>query len=197
MTRTEDLEIADEVLVEPRDTALLIVDMQNDFVRPDGKLPVPAAAPTVPTIARLRERMRGQGVRVFYTQDSHLDGDPEFALWGEHVLEGSEGWQIVDGLSPGPGEQVIRKRHYDPFIASDLDERLRRSGIGTLVICGTVTDICVLYTAAGAAMRNYRVILPVDGTSALVEQDGNWALRHMATMFGCTLTRSDGVRVRG
>lgn len=197
MPAHDGLQLVTEVEIDARCSALLIVDMQNDFVRPDGKLPVAAAAATVPTIAALRSRLRDAGARTFYTQDSHLDGDPEFALWGEHVLEGSPGWQIVDALAPAAGDQIVRKRHYDPFIASDLDERLRRAGITTLVICGTVTDICVLYTAAGAAMRGYRVVLPVDATSALSEEAGAWALRHLATMFGAVLTRAAAIRAGG
>ena len=92
-----------QVPVEVRTTALIVVDMQNDFVKPGGALVVESAAGTVPAIQRLLTLARTRKMRVFYTQDTHQEGDPEFPIWGRHVLEGTWGWQIVEELAPRPG----------------------------------------------------------------------------------------------
>src|SRR6266566_3962087 len=143
----------DEVRVDPQRSALIVADMQNDFVVPGGSLLVPGAEATIPAIRGLLDLARVHGMRVVYSQDTHRDGDPEWQIWGEHCREGSWGWQIVDALSPAEDETVLRKVRYDAFYGTPLDHLLRLWGIDTLVICGTVANICVHYTAASAALR--------------------------------------------
>ncbi|MCL6552012.1 MAG: cysteine hydrolase [Firmicutes bacterium] len=182
--------VHDAVTVSAATTALVVVDMQNDFVSPGGALVVPDAARTVPVIAGLLARARDARVRVFYTQDTHAEGDPEFPIWGAHCLEGSWGWQIVDALAPQPGERVIRKLRYDGFFGTSLDHELRLAGIQTVVVCGTVANICVLHTAGSAALRGYRVVVPVDAVSAITPFDLEAALRQVHFLYRGTLVRA-------
>lgn len=183
-----------EVTLPAAATALVVVDMQNDFVTPGGALVVPEAGATVPVIAGLLRRARGAGVRVFYTQDTHAPGDIEFPIWGEHVLEGTWGWQIVDALAPQPGDRVIRKLRYDGFFGTSLDHELRLAGIRHVVLCGTVANICVLHTAGSAALRGYRVVVVIDGISALTPFDLHAALRQVAFLYRGTLVPAGGIR---
>ncbi|MDR7417713.1 MAG: isochorismatase family cysteine hydrolase [Armatimonadota bacterium] len=197
MTRTVEVpayDIAAEVTVPAATTAVIIVDMQNDFVMPGGALVVADAAGTVPVIRGLLDRARAAGARVFFTQDTHAPGDMEFPIWGQHVLEGSWGWQIIEPLAPKPGERVIRKLRYDGFFGTSLDHELRLAGISTAVICGTVANICVLHTAGSAALRGYRVVVPVDAVSAITPFDLQVALRQISFLYRGTLTRADGLR---
>lgn len=188
-----DYPIAASVSIDPKRTALLIVDMQNDFVDEKGTLSVPGAAATVPVICRLIDWARKQGVAVMYTQDTHLAGDPEWTIWPKHVERGTWGWAIVDDLKPAPGELVFEKVRYDGFYGTGLDHELRRRGINTLIICGTVASICVHYTAASAGLRWYRVIHPIDALSALTPFDMEAALRQASFLFQAVLTTSDGL----
>jgi nicotinamidase-related amidase len=196
MTRTVAVP---EYSVEPsaslpaKTTAILIVDMQNDFVTTGGALVVAGAAETVPAIQNLAARARRAKARVFYTQDSHAPGDLEFPIWGEHVLEGTWGWQIVDALAPSPGDRVVRKLRYDGFFGTSLDHELRMAGITSLIVCGTVANICVLHTAGSAALRGYRVVVPVDGISAITPFDREAALRQISFLYRGTLTTADGI----
>ena len=190
-----DYEIQDEVTVDPDYTAVIVVDMQNDFVREDGALPVPGAEESIGAISRLLDWARSEGIEVFYTQDTHREGDPEWPIWGEHVEEGTEGWEIVSELAPEEDELVFRKARYDGFYGTALDHELRLRGIDTLIICGTVANICVHYTAASAGLRWYDVIHPVDGLSALTPFDMETALRQASFLFQATLTEVDGLRV--
>src|ERR671916_2977207 len=160
-----EYEVHDEVRVDPARAALIVVDMQNDFVKEDGSLLVPDAEATIPKIKSLLDLARESGMKVVFTQDTHTEGDPEWEIWPEHVREGSWGWRIVEELEPLEGELVIRKVRYDAFYGTYLDHFLRIWDVDTLIICGTVANICVHYTAASAALRWYGVIIPRDATS--------------------------------
>ena len=115
-------------------------------------------------------------------------------MWPEHVREDSWGWRIVDELAPQEGELVIRKVRYDAFYGTHLDHLLRLWGVDTLIICGTVANICVHYTAASAALRWYDVIIPKDATSALFPFDLESSLRQTAFLFAGRITESGNIK---
>jgi nicotinamidase-related amidase len=189
-----EYEVRGEVRVDPAKTALIVVDMQNDFVKEGGNLVVPDAEGTVPVIQDLLRLARDSGMKVVFTQDTHTEGDPEWDIWPEHVEEGSWGWRIVDELTPRENEFVVRKVRYDAFYGTHLDHFLRLWGIDTLVLCGTVANICVHYTAASAALRWYRVIVPKDATSALDPFDLESSLRQTAFLFNGIITQSKVIK---
>jgi len=184
------------VTVDPVKTALIVVDMQNDFVSSGGALVVGDAAGTLPAIRRLLALARGATMAVFYTQDTHDPGDPEFPIWGQHVLRGSWGWQIVDELAPREGERVIQKLRYDGFFGTSLDHELRLRGVQTVIVCGTVANICVLHTAGSAALRGYRVILPMDAVSAITPFDLHASIRQVSFLYRGVITTSKGITAR-
>ncbi|MBX6763865.1 MAG: cysteine hydrolase [Rubrobacteraceae bacterium] len=188
-----EYEVRESVRVDPSRTALVVVDMQNDFVKEGGALRVPDAEGTIPAIHHLLEVARDSGMKVVFTQDTHTEGDPEWEIWGEHAREGSWGWRIVDELSPREGELVIRKVRYDAFYGTHLEHFLRLWGTKTLIVCGTVANICVHYTAASAALRWFEVVVPRDAVSALDPFDLESSLRQTAFLFAGTVTRSGGI----
>ena len=183
-----DYDVQAHVHVDPARTALVVVDMQNDFVREGGGLLVPDAEATIPAIRMLLELARANGVRVVYSQDTHRDGDPEWRIWPEHAREGSWGWEIVDELAPAPDDVVLRKPRYDAFYGTPLDHLLRLWDVDTLVMCGTVANICVHYTAASAALRWYEVVIPRDAISALDPFDLESSLRQTALVLDGRIT---------
>jgi nicotinamidase-related amidase len=188
-----EYEVHEEVRVDPAKTALIVVDMQNDFVKEGGTLVVPDAEATVPTIKGLLDSARESGIKVVFTQDTHNEGDPEWEIWPEHVREGSWGWEIVEELKPLEDEVVIRKVRYDAFYGTHLDHFLRVWDVDTLIICGTVANICVHYTAASAALRWYGVIIPKDATSALDPFDLEASLRQTSFLFAGRITTSEDI----
>ncbi len=198
MTRSVEVpeyEVYNEVRLDSEKTALIVVDMQNDFVKEDGSLLVPDAEGTIPTIQSLLEMARDSGMKVVFTQDTHTDGDPEWEIWPEHVREGSWGWQIVDELQPRDDELVIRKVRYDAFYGTHLDHFLSLWNVDTVVVCGTVANICVHYTAASAALRWYDVVIPKDATSALDTFDLESSLRQTAFLFAGKVTTRDAIEM--
>jgi nicotinamidase-related amidase len=190
-----EIPVHDAVALDARTTALVVIDMQHDFVSAGGSLQVPDAAATVPVIAGLLRRARSAGARVVFSQDTHRAGDPEFAIWPVHALEGTHGWEIVEDLAPLPEETVLRKPRYDAFYGTPLDHLLRQWGVTTLVICGTVANICVHYTAASAALRWYDVVIPRDAVSALEPFDLAASLRQTTGLFAGRVTTAGGIEL--
>jgi nicotinamidase-related amidase len=182
------------VRVDPSRTVLLIGDMQNDFVTEGGTLVVPDAEETIPAIRKLLNLARDAGMRVVFVQDTHREGDPEWEIWGEHCREGSWGWQVVDGLAPDEDEMTIRKPRYDAFYGTDLEHFLRMWNVDTLIICGTVANICVHYTASSAAMRWFNVIVPRDCISSFNDFDMESSLVQTATLLG-EVTDSENISI--
>ena len=187
--------VQDEVGVDPARTALLVIDMQNDFVEQGGGLVVPEAEATVPAITRLLELARARRMRVVYSQDTHRQGDPEWDVWPEHCREGSWGWEIVAELAPAVDDTVLRKTRHDVFYGTPLDHLLRLWDVDTLVICGAVANISVQYTAGSAALRSYAVVIPRDAISALEPFDLEASLRQTAFVFAGRVTTAEGVHL--
>ncbi|EZQ11121.1 MULTISPECIES: cysteine hydrolase family protein [Acidianus] len=183
------------VSLSPKETALIIVDMQNDFVKKDGKLYVPSAEETVSRIKEMIKRVREAGSLLIYTQDWHMKDDPEFKIWGEHALAGTWGAEIVDELSPEKDDFTVKKYRYDAFFDTPLDYILRVKGIKNVIISGTVANICVLHTAGSAALRWYNVVLPKDGISALTEFDYYSTLRQVDFLYKGKITTFDGIKL--
>ena len=198
MPRTVEVpeyEISEEIHLEPERTALIVVDMQNDFVKEGGSLFVPDAEKTIPAIQNLLDFARSYGMKVVFTQDTHNEGDPEWEIWPEHTREGSWGWRIVDELTPLEDELVIRKVRYDAFYGTPLDHLLRLEDIDTIVACGTIANVCVHYTVASAALRWYNVVVPKDAVSAQNPFDLESSLRQTAFVFDGEISTTGALKV--
>jgi len=180
-----------KVSVDPRKTAVMIIDMQNDFIEEKGKLYVPRSEKLIKPIKSILDKAREAGATIIYTQDWHHDDDPEFEVWGEHALADSWGAEIVEELKPKEGEFVVKKPSYDAFYGTPLEHILRYRGLENLILTGVLANICVLHTAGSAAMRGYRLIIPVDCILALNEFDYALSLRQMSFIYKAKLTRSD------
>jgi len=172
-----------------KESALVIVDMLNDFVREGAVLEVPAARALIPALQKAREAAYRAGAVVIYVCDNHRRDDPEFKAWPPHAVAGSDGAQVVGELAPGEKDLVVAKRRFSGFFGTDLDLYLREAGIKRIVLAGVLTDICVYHTAADACMRGYEVSVLTDCVAALTEQDHNFALKQMQRLFGAALEK--------
>ncbi|MCF8884721.1 MAG: isochorismatase family cysteine hydrolase [Nitrososphaerota archaeon] len=172
-------------------TALIIVDMQNAFVHEKGRLFVPDSRKIIEHVRKLLEKARSKKVSVIYTQDWHTKDDVEFSIWGEHAVANTWEAEIIDELKPLEDEIVIRKLRYDGFYGTYLEDILRMRKIEYIVITGTVANICVLHTAGSAALRGFKIVLPVDCIAALNEFDYMTTLRQVSFLYKGILTKSD------
>jgi nicotinamidase-related amidase len=168
-------------------SALLIIDMLNDFVHPNGVLYSPLSARTIPYIRERLLSAREKGLRVFYICDSHLKDDKEFDRFPPHCVKGTWGAQIVDELAPIDRERIIEKRRYSGFLGTDLDISLKELGINELIITGVVTNICVLYTSYDARMLGYKVIIPRNCVASFSEELHRFALNELENTLGVEL----------
>jgi len=180
--------------LEASKSALIIVDMQNAFAHEKGRLFVPESRKTIEPIKKLLEKARSKNVLVIYTQDWHQKDDPEFSVWGEHAVAGTWEAEIIDELKPIDGDVLIRKLRYDGFYGTYLDDVLRMREVVNTVITGTVANICVLHTAGSAALRGYKVVIPIDCISALSMFDYISTLRQVTFLYRGLLTTHEGIR---
>jgi nicotinamidase-related amidase len=147
--------------------ALVIVDMQNDFVDPESPATcAPIAVERLPDIRRLLDASRAVGIPVFFTQGLVDPSLVDVGLWkgwahrtGRSQVEGTRGAQIVDELAPLPGEHVVHKRRPSGFFGTDLDVFLRGARIDTLLLAGSSMSGCVRATVVDAFSRDYRVMI--------------------------------------
>ena len=172
--------------LRPASTALLVVDMQRGFVDPGEAMEVPPARESVPRIRALVDLFRAKGRPVVFTEFVYSDAAPLLigALHPEHrraapgaprgfghpsssCHEDDPSVATVPALAPRPDELVVRKRWYDAFAGTPLDGALRARGVDTLVVTGTMTDICVLATVVGAFNREYRITVVEDAVTTL------------------------------
>jgi len=167
-------------------TALLVVDMQRGFLEPGEAMEVATARETVPIIRGLLDLFRRKRLPVVFTEFTYSEAVPLLvgALHPEHrpvasvqargfarpsssCLEGTPSADTVAELRPAPDELVVRKRWYDGFAGTPLDGALRARGVTSLVVTGTMTDICVLATVVGAFNHEYRISVVEDAVSTL------------------------------
>ena len=183
---------------KPR-SALLVIDMLEDFVRPGASLEVPRTREILPALRRRVSRARREGDLVVYVCDSHRKSDPEFARmgWPPHAVAGTEGAAVVREIAPKPGDVVVEKKTYSGFHRTNLQSVLRRHGIRSVSLSGCVTNICILYTAAAAAMRGYDVTVEEAVVAGLDDKSHRFALDQMEKVLGARVIRGRGHPHRG
>lgn len=163
---------------EPASTALVVIDMQQGFLRPGAPLEVPMAGRQVPTIARALRAFRDRGLPVVYTRFVvRNDAFVPFyrAIGAQRGLDtvsanppfgpAAEDAAVTPELAPAPGEPVIDKIAYDGFADTELELVLRTRGVDTLVMAGTVVNWCVDSTLRSAFHRRFNSIVLADGVS--------------------------------
>ncbi len=177
---------------DPAATAVLVVDMLNDFLEPDGAMPLPEGQALYAPIRQLLAAARQNEMPVIWVCDEHPPDDKEFDKRAVHCLLGSWGAEIVPGLERRDDEYRVAKRRYSGFFETDLDLRLRELGIRHIVLTGVVTNICVRSTAHDAFFRGYDVVIPEQCVAATSEREQASSLYDIDTHYG-TVTGLDSV----
>jgi len=178
---------------ETDSTAVLVVDMQHDFCHPDGALYAPGSEAALEGVNDVLTRTHEAGVtKAIFTQDTHKEGDPEFEQWGEHCLLDTWGHEIDGDICVDPSVYpVVQKDTYDAFHETELHDMLLSSGIDTLIICGTLVNVCVQETASSAALHGYDVKVVEDAVGYLDEDQRDAALDHIDFLIGETIEVAD------
>ncbi len=184
----------------PAKTALLVVDMQNGFMMDGiGHSICPTAREIVPNINRLADSVRSSGGVVVWIQTAateetlqswsirvEMDGTQRTLKRLESLAPGSKGYELWALLNPQAGDLFVQKTRFSAFIqgSSNLEAELRARGIDTVIVTGTVTNICCESTGRDAMMRNFRTIMVTDGNAAMSDELHNASLIAFYVRFG-------------
>jgi ureidoacrylate peracid hydrolase len=186
-------------------SALVVVDMQNDFLHADGafgamarehperRIDMAFLASTIAPMKRLADAFRAAGRPVVYI--AHVlkadYSDAAFPYWrgtrtrqSEFLVEGSWGAQIVDELAPHKGEHLVQKKGFGGFANTPLDTILRNYGVSTCVVAGVTTCVCVSTTIRGGVECNYRIIAVKDAMAEVQRDAHEHELKTIQRVFG-------------
>ena len=173
-----------DVKFQPGRAALLVLDLQDYFLRPDSHAYIPAAPAILPNIQNLVTSFSGHGRPVIFTQHLNTQADAGMmSRWWRDVIRADS---PLSAIAPGldsPGGIRIRKTQYDAFYGTSLEELLRGRGVEQVVVSGVMTHLCCESTARSAFMCGFEVLFCVDGTATYTEALHRSALLTLAHGF--------------
>jgi ureidoacrylate peracid hydrolase len=192
--------------LDPKRTALLVIDMQNAFVAPNAPIEVPAARAIVAPINRLAAELRRRGVAIVWVaHENRADGRDWEGFFDAFVAPGrraeaaaalaagSKLQQLWPELDVKSGDLRAAKNRYSPLIenSSSLRKVLGERAIDTLLLAGTKTNVCVECTARDAMMLDFKVVLVSDCTAALSDEEQRATLENVIQQFGDVRTADE------
>jgi nicotinamidase-related amidase len=192
----------------PERTALVVIDMQNYFLKPGYMGEVPPARAIVPTVNRLAAGVRRAGGHVIWIKNSTNDTRDAWSTFHECLMtpenmqrrydtmtEGHEGHDLWPELEVGPDDAQIVKKRFSAFIqgSSSIDAHLKARGIDTLLIAGTATNVCCESSARDAMMLNYKVAMISNATATYTDVEHHAALASFYAIFGDVLTTDEAL----
>ncbi|MFJ9083100.1 cysteine hydrolase family protein [Streptomyces sp. NPDC102384] len=173
-------------------SALVVIDMINTYDHDDAELLLPASRAVVPAIVDLLDRARAAGVPVIYANDnfgewrSHHGELVDTALSGPHA-------DLVEPLRPDAESLFVVKARHSIFYETPLSYLLWELGVGHIVLCGQVTEQCVLYSALDAHIRHLRTTVPHDAVAAIHPELADAALDMMRRNMGARIAAASEV----
>lgn len=199
-------------LASPSQTAVLVIDVQNDFVADNGRVgrdgvDMQPLQQAVHGINRLITAARKSNVPVFYIVVEHgaeVDQLPYQARYERRGMTpndticqtGTWGAELFDGLlPPEKGEHRLVKHGYDAFQNPELESTLRKSGIKTVIVTGVVTELCVRATVASAFERGFFAIVPREGTGSTEPEPAHAAIESIERWYGEVVSLDDVTRM--
>ncbi|HXA95587.1 MAG TPA: cysteine hydrolase [Candidatus Dormibacteraeota bacterium] len=205
------------ITIDPARTALVVIDMQRDFLEPGGfgealGNDVSLLSAAVGPCKAVLDRARGAGMLVVHTREGHRPdmsdaprakvergalrkriGDP--GPMGRILIRGEVGHDIVPALYPQAGEPVVDKPGKGAFYSTDLDGILQNRHIETLIVCGVTTEVCVHTTVREANDRGYRCVVPGDCCGSYFPEFHATALRMISAQGGIFGWVTDSTRL--
>jgi nicotinamidase-related amidase len=176
-------------------TALLLVDVINDFDFDGSEKLLKHALPAAKKIARLKQRMRTAGIPVIYVNDNFGRWQSDFRDQIQYCSsDACTGREVTKLLLPDSKDYFVLKPRHSGFYATSLPVLLGFLGTKSLVITGFAGDICVLYTANDAYMRDYELIVPADCIASESTGGNEAALEHMRTRLKARVIASSSIR---
>lgn len=188
---------------DPLTSALIVVDMQRDFVEAGRPMEVAMAREKTPAMKELIDAARAAEVPVIFTQHvlydnfnvSPLETSNNPRLLTEGMRAGTDGIEIIPELGATSSDQYVRKHRYDAFYNTNLEILLNcirgYRTVDTVIIAGTLTEVCCESTARSAFMRDYKVVFANDSTGALSEPAQFATLENISKFFGRVMSNPE------
>jgi nicotinamidase/pyrazinamidase len=165
--------------------ALIVADMLNDFLDPQGSLYVgPQAREIIPFVAEKIAAFRAQGGVVIFTCDAHAPDDREFKYFPAHAVKGTWGAQIIPELTPAPGDYRVEKTRYSAFAHTNLDDILKQEQVEVVHVVGVMTSICVMETVKELFDRDMPCVVFRQGVADSDPEAHAFALKQMQRVLG-------------
>jgi ureidoacrylate peracid hydrolase len=186
---------AGKMVLDRTRSAVVVVDMINEFCKPGGLMVLPGYEKLVPLQLRVIEAARKNDVPVIWVHDVHranVRQDREWLKRTPHCVENSWGVEVIEDLGAKADEIHVTKRRYSAFFQTDLDLTLKDLGVDQIVVFGVVTNICVRSTVHDAFFNGYDVVVPQDCCAATGPREQESSLYDIATHFG-TVSDADTV----
>jgi nicotinamidase-related amidase len=162
------------------EAAVLLIDVINDFEFEDGEELFKQTLPVAEHIAELKKRAKQRGVPIIYVNDNFGKWQSDFRKLLDHCLNGNvRGKPIVELLKPDEDDYFVLKPKHSGFYSTTLAILLEYLQVKTLILTGVTADICVLFTANDAYMRDYSLMVPADCVASVNLDENRHALKHM------------------
>ena len=172
-------------------TALLLIDVINHFHYPGGRVLSRRALPMARRLAALKRRAHRAGIPAIYVNDNFGRWRSDFrSIVAECRRPGTPSQPIVELLAPDEEDYFVLKPKHSGFYATALDTLLRYLGSETLILTGLTADSCVLFTAADAFLRDFRIMVPRDCVASIDPTEKTRALQRMATLLDADVRAS-------
>ena len=180
------------------DAALLLIDVINDLEFPEGDQLLRHALPMARRIAELKARAKSVGVPVIYVNDNFGRWQSNFNAQVEHCLgDGVRGRPIAELLRPEGDDYFVLKPKHSGFFSTTLDLLLKYLGVRSVVLTGIAANICVLFTANDAYMRDFDLAVPSDCVASNTEEENQHALQQMRKVLKADIRPSAELRLDG
>jgi nicotinamidase-related amidase len=174
----------------------LLLDVINDLEWQGGESILPHFERVAGNIEALAARARAAGVPVVYVNDNYGQWRSDFRRLVAHSLGDVRGRHITERLRPQPDDYFILKPKHSGFFSTTLETLLNYLGARTLVLAGIAGNICVLFTASDAYMRDFKLVVPSDCVASNTEEANRQALHLMAEVLGADIRRSTQIDLR-
>lgn len=176
---------------EQTETVLILIDVINDLEFEGGELLLPHALPMAENIAKLKKRTEAANIPSIYVNDNFGQWRSDFSHLIDHCLQdGVRGEPIVRLLKPGKEDYFVLKPKHSGFYLTTLDLLLQYLGAKTLIMTGVAGDICVIFTANDAYMRDYKLHIPADCIASNTVEFNERALQIMERALKADMTPS-------
>jgi nicotinamidase-related amidase len=175
-------------------TALLVVDMLNNYEHPEADRLAERVEDALPGVRTLLRRAEETETQIVYVNDNYGDWNSSSEELAKQAMDGARP-DLVEPVLPIEGQSFVIKARHSTFYQTPLEYLLDQQGVGRIIFTGQVTEQCILYSALDAYVRHFDVVIPTDAVAGIYDDLGEAALQMMERNMGAELTTAAEVEL--